>query len=401
MHPRPTLLVLTLLACATSQAIAAPDPLVWEAGGRLRDESVADDAFARNASATTLRVHAGLRWHIAPGWQAFAEAEGVAALDDDYNSGANRRTEFPAVIDPTGVELNQAWLRWQSDRASVTAGRQRLQLDNQRWIGNVGWRQNEQTFDAVSVGWKPAAPVALTLAWLDRAHRISGDDAVDPLARERDLDAHLVNAAWLRGDHRLVGYAYAIEDQDVARASTRTLGLRYVLAPKAGTRPFGLTLDAAQQADHAGNPLDFRHDYWLVEPALALPRATVRVGWEHLGGDGRHALQTPLATLHAFNGWADKFLATPAGGLEDRYVSAGGKFASTRRDGALEWLVAWHDYRADAGGQRYGSELDASLAVPFGPHWKGVAKVADYRAESFARDTTKLWLQLEWTARVP
>ena len=45
-----------------------------------------------------------------------------------------------------------------------------------------------------------------------------------------------------------------------------------------------------------------------------------RVGWERLSGSEREGqFQTPLATLHAFNGWADKFLSTPVNGIEDLY----------------------------------------------------------------------------------
>ena len=71
----------------------------------------------------------------------------------------------------------------------------------------------------------------------------------------------------------------------------------------------------------------------------------------------------------------------------DRYVGAGGKLAANR----LDWQVAWHDYRADAGG-RYGSEWNASLGFPLGGPLKGLVKLADYRADGFARDTTKAWV---------
>lgn len=66
-----------------------------------------------------------------------------------FDSGAGARRDRPAVIDPAGVELNQLWLAWKGERGGATLGRQRLQLDNQRWVGNSGWRQNEQTFDAL------------------------------------------------------------------------------------------------------------------------------------------------------------------------------------------------------------------------------------------------------------
>ena len=84
--------------------------------------------------------------------------------------------------------------------------------------------------------------------------------------------------------------------------------------------------------------------------------------------------------------------ATPAGGLDDRHLGAGGKF----RDGRLDWQLAWHDYRADSGGG-YGREWNAALGFPVGKRLKGLLKVADYRADGFARDTAKAWLQLEWT----
>ncbi|GAB2521232.1 alginate export family protein [Lysobacter humi (ex Lee et al. 2017)] len=395
----PVRLLAACLAAAPLAAVAADAaPVSFEWNARLRHEHVDDAAFARDADATTLRIRAGLRWRIAPGWEALVEGEGVAAADDDYNSTANRRTAYPAVVDPEGVELNQAWLRWKSDRADATVGRQRILFDNQRWVGNVGWRQNEQTFDAVAVGVRPMKEIAVTYAFVDRVHRVNGDDAVDPLARERDLAGHLLNAAWARGEHRVAAYAYAVEDEEVRTASTRTLGLRYVLATKPGTRLVGLTAEAARQVDHADNLLGFSHAYWLVEPALALAQVTLRAGWEHLGGDGRHALQTPFATLHAFNGWADKFLVTPAAGLDDRYLAANGALLRGRGAGALEWSVAWHDYRADAGGARYGTEANAALSMPVRAGWRATAKVADYRADAFARDTRKWWLMLEWVS---
>ena len=45
---------------------------------------------------------------------------------------------------------------------------------------------------------------------------------------------------------------------------------------------------------------------------------------------------------------------------------------------------------------RYGREWNASLAVPLPGGLAGLVKVADYRADGFARDNTKVWLQVEW-----
>jgi len=114
-------------------------------------------------------------------------------------------------------------------------------------------------------------------------------------------------------------------------------------------------------------------------------------------GDGASALQTPLVRLHAFNGWADTFASTPVDGLEDRYALATGKFGSGRLQEKLSWTIAWQDYRADRGGDRYGSEWDDSLGFPLPGGLMGLLKLADYQSDGFARDPTKAWLQVEWS----
>lgn len=366
-----------------------PVELEWNL--RLRAEHVDDDAFARDAGASTLRLRAGVRFRLGAGFGALVEGEGIAAAGGGYNSSANGRTSYPLIADAEGAELNQAWLAFENGRLQATAGRQRLVFGNQRWIGNVGWRQNEQTFDALSFDAALRPGLTTRYAWLGRVHRVNGDDAIDPRARERALDIHLIELAWKRGAHQVAGYAWLHEDEDVASASTATYGIRSTTSQVHEGKGWGLSLELARQRDYADNPLGFTHGYWLVEPSLTRRGVTLRLGWEHLGGNGGHALQTPLATLHAFNGWADKFATTPAGGLDDRYLGASGKFAANQ----IDWQVAWHDYRADTGG-RHGSEWNASIGFPLGGPLKGLVKLADYRADDFASDTTKAWVQVEW-----
>lgn len=387
------------LCCMAFAASAADTPRIdaeWDM--RLRHEWVDDAAFAQEANASTLRMRAGLRFVGNNGWNGLVEAEGAAATGD-YNSGANGRVTYPQVLDPRGVELNQAWLGWKGSNASVTLGRQRLLFDNQRWVGNVGWRQNEQTFDALAVEAAPVKDLSLRYAYLDRVHRVAGDDALDPLARERKLSTHLLHAGWKRDKQLLSGYAFLHEDRDVASASSATIGLRWAGSRSFASGTLGWSLEAARQRDYANNPLQFSHNYWLLEPVLTMQGVSVRAGWEHLGGNGNHALQTPLATLHAFNGWADKFGSTPASGLEDRYLGVGGQFGRERAGSRPSWQVAWHDYRSDHGSQHYGSEWDASLSVPVAQGISAMVKLADYRADAFARDTRKLWLQLEYKGK--
>jgi hypothetical protein len=371
-------------------------PWQFEWNARLRFEDVSDGAFALDAHANTLRLRAGLRLHPGAGFVALLEGEGIANAGNDYNSGANGQITRPAITDPTGVELNQAWVGWKGAALGATLGRQRLQFDNQRWIGNSGWRQNEQTFDAAAMDWTITPAMTLRYAYLDRVHRVNGDDAIDPLARERDLSTHALDLAWKHAANTVAGYAYLHRDRDVAAASTKTVGARWTGSVLHEGSGFGWTLDAARQQAYADNPLAFTHAYWLIEPTYALHHVIWRAGWEHLGGTGAHALQAPLSSLHAFNGWADKFLATPPGGLDDRYVGGGGTFGRGAYAGKFNWQATWHDFRADSGG-RYGAEWDASLGFPIARSLTGLVKLADYRSDGFARDTRKLWLQMEWT----
>ena len=400
MPPRPVLLLSVLAGLAPIACAVAADgdpaparvPVASEWNARLRHEFVDDAAFARDASATTLRLRAGLRVGGATGFVALLEGEGTASAGNAHDSGSNRVAGRPAIIDPEGAGLNQAWAGWKSARFGATAGRPRLQFANQRWIGNSGWRQDEQTFDALALDWTPRDDLTVRHAWLGRVHRVAGDRARDRLARGRELDTHALDVQWTRGAHQLAAFGLWHDDRDLAAASTATLGLRAATGALREGRGWGLALEVAEQRPHADNPLRFRHRYWRIEPALTRAGVTWRAGWEHLGGDGRHALQAPLGSLHPFNGWADKFNATPPGGLDDRYLAAGGKF----RDGRLDWQLAWHDYRADSGGG-YGREWNAALGFPVGKRLKGLLKVADYQADGFARDTAKAWLQLEWT----
>ncbi len=384
------ILPLTWALSAASAAAASPLSVEWNL--RFRHEQVQDGAFARDASAQTARLRLALRAALGKHGFVLLEGEGIASPSNGYNSGANGRTAWPAIGDPPGAEINQALIGWRGSQLAASLGRQRINWDSQRWIGSVGWRQNEQTFDAASMEFNVSPELTVRYAWLDRVHRVAGDHAIDPLARERKLDSHLFNIGHKRGLQQWTAYAYLHDDRDVSRASSKTFGLRWTGTAKSR---WGWTAEVARQFDHANNPVEFGHTYWLLEPSLLAQGVTWKLGWEQLGGNGLHALQTPLATLHAFNGWADKFTTTPAAGLDDRYLSASGKA------GKLAWTAAAHDYRPDQGGQHYGREFDLSIGHPLGTHWNGLAKIADYRADGFADDTVKLWLQAEYTGKLP
>ena len=357
---------------------------------RYRYETVSDDAVAsgKDAQASTLRTALSYRTAAYKKWSLFLEAENVAAVgDDNYNNrGAgslwNRVGDRPVVADPAITELNQAYGRWDNGTTKVTVGRQEILLGDQRYVGAVGWRQNHQSFDAVSVASTAQNKWTLHYSFIDTVNRIFGD--------HQEMAGHLANArySW-ESVGALTLYGFVLDYDQAAALSTSTFGAELV-----GTRELEggwkllYELEAAQQSDVGDNPSNVDAGYFHASLGAG-GKVTFKVGLEHLEGspeDGQ--FRTPLATLHKFNGWADKFLATPANGLEDLYLQVGGKTAT-----GLGWLIFYHDFSATTGGASYGTETDVQLTYETK---KGVGlglKGALYDADSHAQDTDKwmLW----------
>ncbi len=313
-----------------------------------------------------------------------------------YNDTVNGKIAFPVVADPTDVLLNQAFVRWRPDPAIVaTVGRQAIDLDNQRWIGSVGWRQNDQTMDAARVALKPTAGLTLDYFHAWRVNRVFGPDS--PQGIWRDTAINGVRAAY-SSKHvgTISGYGYWLDIPAQPSSSSRTLGVRLAgERPLSGTTRLLYAAEYARQQDFAGNPRKFSLDYLLLEPGIASGPIAVKLGYERLAGNGTVGLQTPLATLHAFNGWADKFLATPANGLRDVYADASYRVSGKGPLAGLLLRGAWHDYRSTRGGFSYGQELNALISYPVTKKVTASIKFARYDARTFATDTTKGWFSIE------
>jgi len=115
---------------------------------RLRYENVKEDDVPRDpANATTLRLRLGYLTPEANNLQGYIEYDGNLALQEQYNSGGNGKTQYSKVVDPQESELNQLWVSYNGlADTDITVGRQRILLDDQRFIGPVDWRQLDQTF---------------------------------------------------------------------------------------------------------------------------------------------------------------------------------------------------------------------------------------------------------------
>ena len=106
-----------------------------------------------------------------------AESEATLAINPAYNSGLNGKTAYPIVADPQNLELDRLQLQYRGFRqAVVTVGRQAINLDDQRFVGAVAWRDNEQTFDAVRVEWSAIKNLKADVTYANDVRTIWGID---------------------------------------------------------------------------------------------------------------------------------------------------------------------------------------------------------------------------------
>lgn len=365
----------------------------------------------KEAEAFTVRTRLG---YTTGKWNDFdmqVELEDTHALgDEQYNScpgtvtsaECNRKSNRSLIADPDGSELNQVWIRYTSGLPGtmLKLGRQRLVLDNARFVGNVGWRQNEMTYDALSVVNNSLLPkTTLTYAYLTNAHYIFFD--------ELRMQSHVLNASLLYSEQfNASAYAYLLDfKNDPAataalnqqRRDTQTYGVRAFGAIPMAPVKLLYAAEYAKQLRYADSPSGVKGHFYLLEGGLNVQWFTAKLSYEELSGSGvtGYGFQTPLATLHAFQGWADMFLTTPATGIQDTYLTLSANLLGSTIS------AIYHDYQSDSASKNYGSEVNLLGSYPINDNFSVTAKYASYKADDPAapagnRDTSKVWFQAEY-----
>lgn len=400
----------TLAAGCAALAIAAPaaaktgDPVKVADGvtidpiidGVLRYEHVDQPDLNLDADALTLRLRAGAEVK-AHGFSVLGEAEGTIAIVDHYNDtiagnhGYLGAEPYSVVADPQNVEVNRLQVGYAGKLGSITVGRQRIIQDDARFVGNVGWRQNEQTFDAVRVQGK-LGPVVLDSTYSISQRSIFGADSPN-----KYWDGNLVlldGGVKLKGI-TVKGFAYLIDYDTRLAFSSQTYGaMAQGSLPLGGKAKLDFLARYATQSDYGANPTDYKADYINGELGVSVAGFGLKGGYEQLGSDnGVASFQTPLATAHAFNGWADLFLTTPAAGLQDIYGSVSKGFGDVGALKGVKAAVIYHKFDSDVGSVDYGSEWDAVVNFKV-LNYAVLVKYANYNAaKTFGTDTEKLWIQ--------
>jgi len=358
---------------------------------RYRIETVEQDGFNNDASASTLRTRATVKTKWTDSLKTVIELDDVSELGPDkFNSGmgtsGSHRAQYPIVADPVGTEVNQAYLQYSSGDTKAAFGRQRILVGNQRFVGGVGWRQNEQTYDSLTYNTKISANLSFNYAYVFNVNRIFGETVA---AGDHNHNTHLLNADYKLDNGKLSGYYFSIDNEDAAGLSNNTFGIRYAGKMNA----FSYNLEFASQSDTADNPVSYDANYYLAEGSYKTGAASFGAGMEVLGGDtsGGKGFTTSLATLHKFQGWADVFLGTPVAGIEDFYLNA------TYGVDGYKFKVVYHDFTTDEGGLDLGTEIDFVVSKKFSKNVSGLLKFASFDSDSASyASRDKVWFMITY-----
>ncbi|OUR85596.1 hypothetical protein A9Q92_07770, partial [Methylophaga sp. 42_8_T64] len=186
---------------------------------------------------------------------------------------------------------------------------------------------------------------------------------------------------------------YFLDYNDNEAASSQTLGLRFN-GGQAVNDDWKViyTAEYANQDDYQDGTMDDQN-YFLGEVGAKYKGWLAKLSYELQQGDGTDSFKTPLGTNHAFQGWADMFLTTPAQGLQDTYVTVVGKVLG------VKVVAVYHDFETDKGSLDAGNEIDLLVQKTFKKHYTVGMKYSDYNADSEytavnskSVDTEKFWL---------
>ena len=362
---------------------------------RYRYEGVDQDGIDKDAQASTLRSRITATSGSLHGFTVLGEADNVSVVGaDKYNSTENGKTQYPVVADPSGTEINQVYLKYTADSANGIYGRQRINYSNQRFVGGVAWRQNEQSFDGFRANWQALESINLDYSYTYRVHRVFGpDDGVNPA--EWDGDNQFLYVDWKVAEgHNIGAFGYYIDvdsqhgysDAKTVNNSSETWGLEYV----GKVSVLDVRAAYASQADAGNSELDYNADYYFLEVGGKVAAIGLKAGYEVLAAGDGVGFATPLATLHKFQGWADQFLTTPGDGVEDLYFGVSGAL------GPVQLAAIYHDFQAEESGGDFGDEIDLAATWPVNEHFTTELKAAVFNADSDSyTDTNKVWLTLQ------
>ena len=302
------------------------------------------------------------------GFNAMVEAQTVTRLGGDHDD------IHPLDDAGDGTDFNQYWIGYQHEEyGKAKVGRQIYILDDARFVGNVGWRQNMQTFDAATGSFTMVENLTVNGFYMDNVNRVNSDHT--------KMDTSGANVNYKVAEAlSLTGFFYHIKSSDNAAFSNDTAGIRATGKYQIDEVTLKYAFSYAHQEDNSEN-LDTDQidaDYWAGDVSATFEAFTGGLGFEVLG-DG---FRTPLATVHKFNGYADVFLPVKGltNGLQDLYAYVGYKIP-VWDEKTIPVKVIYHSFNPDGGSRDYGDEIDFVASYKVNEYVSLMAKYGYYMAD--------------------
>ncbi len=352
---------------------------------RLRYESVDKDTGA-DGGGLSLRTAVGYQTGTFNNFSGYVQLEDISVVGDDeafYKGGVNSY-----VPDGAHTDVNMAYLSYKNNGFSFKAGRQTIIYDNARHVGNVGWRMNDQTFDAATLSYNSGA-LSLNYGYVWQVNNI--------FAAKIDTESHIVNASYKFKPGKLTGYYYGHDYHGNALASD-TYGVRFAGATPVSSGKFIYELEGAMQdtAYKGGNNIDSENSYMHGALGYGFSNGVVvKAGYEELGKDKEGkggSFSTPWSTAHAFNGWSDVTLGNAVHGnhgIKDAYLSVAGKLSG------VKLMARYHDLSSGSDGKFEGSEAELLAVYKLKNGVVCGAKAAAFMSDADNSDVNKFWVWSE------
>jgi len=378
--------------------VSFADPVFVVSGdARLRYDHIDQENFPDESTALTLSARASVEWTPSDWLSGLIEIGGVGAIVDDFSDQPGSGLDKPLIPDPDHLDINRLQIQADLGQDSfVTLGRQTLRIDDQRFLGMAPFRQNTRSYDAVRLSARTQNTHTFQVGYIAKVNRPLGNRTA---LGEFDSNSWFGNANFQTALGRVGVFHYALDLETGPNAnrnralSSQTSGVRFDGRYHRSDLKFDFEASYARQSDHADNPLNYSADYYLVDVKTFIGNLEASFRHEVLGSGGAQSFQTPLASLHKFQGEADVFLSTPIDGIADTSVALkynGGTFGSLKD---ITPTVRLHQFEADSGGATYGQEIDLVLQAKLADFKLKIA-LADYRADSFAADRRRVFASI-------
>ena len=366
---------------------------------RYRFDDLRKENYDKPADASTARLRLGYQTPTWEGFTGYVEGETIQYIgNDDFNDGANHKTDRPSINDPYDTGLNQLYLNYKMPHndTGATVGRQVITFDTERFIGRSNFRQNDTTYDGVHFTLNPLDGLHLDYAYVDDAHRSLGTRETQG---EYTGDVNLYHADYqLPADFKIIGYAYLLDfNQYIAGLSSDTYGGRLEWRPKEAMweeiKPWA-TAEYAWQRDGSDNPQSYHEPYNWLELGGDYHGFDLSAIYEMLGGNGHSSFQTPLASTHNFNGLVNDFTTIPVDGLRDYYLKLKAPLDILPwKDQKLDFTSEFHEFHSYVADVNYGHEFDVGLIyTPVQNQYISAEAGHLYADSTVIPDTSKVWI---------